>query len=445
MRRLRDTGLLDGVEELSAQCRDIARPLRNSADLDPLLERIGDARFVLLGEASHGTSEYYVWRSWLSRRLIEEKGFSFIAVEGDWPDCYEVNRYVKGRDGVGESARDVLHAFERWPTWMWANWEIVALAEWLRKRNADLPEERKCGFYGLDVYSLWESLDSVLRFAETMDGEAVKAAKRAFNCFAPYNEDAQDYARATAGFFPSTCEDEAVNLLTALRREMKHYDGDGQEAPFVAEQNALVVKNAERYYRAMVQGGGASWNVRDQHMMETLERLMRFHGPEAKAIVWEHNTHIGDARATDMADAGMVNIGQLARERREADGVVLVGFGSYEGSVIAGNEWGAPMQRVPVPSGRQGSWEHVMHSAGSEDKLLLLDEMEGPLARQPRGHRAIGVVYDPAYEQWGNYVPSVLPERYDAFLYVDKTRALHPLHIQPRETADAPDLFPWNE
>jgi erythromycin esterase-like protein len=423
----------------------MARPLKTPADLDPLMEQIGDARYVLLGEASHGTSEYYVWRYWLSRRLLEEKGFSFIAVEGDWPDCYRVNRYVKGFADSGASAREVLHAFDRWPTWMWANWEVVALTEWLRKHNEEQPEEKKAGFYGLDVYSLWESMDAVLRYLERVDGNAVDAAKRAFRCFEPYEENVQEYARATVSFVPTSCEKEAVAMLTALRRELPDAQKDGREAYFVAEQNALVVKNAETYYRTMVRGGSASWNVRDNHMVETLDRLMRFHGAESKAIVWEHNTHIGDARATDMAGSGMENVGQLVRERHSRDGVVLAGFGSSRGSVIAGREWGAPMERMPVPEAREGSWENILHKSGAGDKLLLLSEgTHNGEFLEPRGHRAIGVVYDPAYEHWGNYVPTVLPLRYDAFLYIDETRAVHPLHIQPRADAEPPETYPWN-
>jgi erythromycin esterase len=435
------------TEVLARAVGDRAHPLENARSLDSLLDRIGDARYVLLGEASHGTSEYYVWRYWLSKRLIEEKGFSFIAVEGDWPDCYHVNRYVKGRPDAGESALEVLHAYERWPTWMWANWEIVALAEWLRNRNEGLPEEKKVGFYGLDVYSLWESLDAVLRYAESLDGEAVDAARRAFRCFEPYGEDAHEYARATVSFLPRTCRDEAVAMLGALRREVAHFADDGRETYFAAEQNALIVKNAEAYYRTMVRGGGASWNVRDHHMVETLERLMRFHqstGADAKCIVWEHNTHVGDARATDMAAAGMVNVGQLVRETRARDGVFVVGFGSYQGSVVAGYSWGAPMEKMAMPPARHGSWEQVIHDGVGRDALLFSDEIrEIAESVESRGHRAIGVVYDPDAERWGNYVPTVLPERYDAFMYLEKTRALHPLHLEPKTCGEPPDTYPW--
>lgn len=441
----------EGVEELAEECQRIAHPLHNLNDLNALLEQIGDARIVLLGEASHGTSEYYVWRYWLSQRLIQEKGFSFIAVEGDWPDCYRINRYVKGYSDSGESGREVLHAFDRWPTWMWANWEIVALAEWLRAHNEDLPEAKKVGFYGLDVYSLWDSLGAVLRYLERQDGSALDAARRAFRCFEPYEENVQEYARATVGFVPASCETEVIQMLSALRREAPNAQQDGREDYFVAEQNALVVQNAERYYRTMVRGGGASWNVRDGHMMETLDRLLRFHGPEAKAIVWEHNTHIGDARATDMAQAGMVNLGQMAREQKGHEGVVLVGFGSHRGHVIAGEAWEAPMEKLEVPEARVGSWEDVLHRAGAGNKMLLLSDFaegEGEAHinafMEPRGHRAIGVVYNPEYEAWSNYVPTILPFRYDAFLYLDTTHALHPLHITPRASAEPPETYPWN-
>ena len=429
------------AERLVEAVRERALPLRDEADLDPLLERIGDARIVLLGEASHGTHEYYVWRDRLSRRLIAEKGFSFIAVEGDWPDCYTLNLYAKGWDGAGTSAHQVLHAFNRWPTWMWANKEVVHLAEWLREHNRGRPRREQAGFYGLDVYSLWESMDVVTRYLERVDPQLAERARRAYGCFDPYEEDVQEYAWATA-MVPSDCEEEVIRTLTALREKGPDFRRDDPEAYFNAEQNALVARNAEHYYREMIRGGPGSWNVRDTHMMETLDRLLKHHGPGAKAIVWEHNTHVGDARATDMARSGMVNIGQLAREAYGGE-VVIAGFASYRGSVIAGEQWGAPMQRMPVPEAKAGSWEHVFHQAGEDDKLLLLegfDEVEGALDR--RGHRAIGVVYDPAREAYGNYVPTVLPYRYDAMLYVDRTHALHPLHLKPVDDHEPPETYP---
>jgi erythromycin esterase len=427
---------------LYAQIRAFARPLRRPEDLDPLLERIGESRYVLLGEASHGTAEYYTWRATLSQRLIREKGFSFIAVEGDWPVCYLVNRCVKDLPEAGESVVEVLHAFERWPTWMWANEEVVALAEWLRRHNEGLAEEKKAGFYGLDVYSLWESLYAVMGYLHRVDPAALPAVWRAFRCFEPYGEDVQEYAQA-ARFVPNACEGEVIGLLTRLRHDAPAYQADGREGFFQAEQNALVLKNAEAYYRAMVRGGPDSWNIRDRHMTETLERLMTHHGPDAKTIVWEHNTHIGDARFTDMAEDGMVNVGQLVRQGHGGEGVVLVGFGSHHGSVIAGRQWGAPMEQMPVPPAREGSWEHILHRAGADNKLLLLADADP--AREwlePRGHRAIGVVYQPEYEHYGNYVPTVLPRRYDAFLYLDETQALHPLHVPAREDGEVPETFP---
>ncbi len=427
-------------DSLIQQVRALSLPLDHPDDLDPLLERIGAARYVLLGEASHGTAEYYTWRAALSRRLIEERGFSFIAVEGDWPDCYRLNRYVKDMPQAGASARDVLHAFERWPTWMWANEEIVEFAEWLHKHNRSLSEEKRVGFYGLDVYSLWDSLYEVMGYLRRNNPEALSAAREAYRCFQPYGEDVQEYARATA-WVPTSCETEVVNLLAEVRRKAPRHEKDGREAYFEAEQNALIVRNAEAYYRAMVRGGPQSWNIRDRHMAETLERLMRHYGDKARCIVWEHNTHIGDARYTDMADDDMVNLGQLVREKHSAEQVVLVGFGSHRGHVIAGREWDAPMERMTVPPGRPGSWEDVLHRASPFDKLLLFED-SGQALQQPRGQRAIGVVYHPEYEHYGNYVPTVLPRRYDAFLFLDVTHALHPLHQPSNDRGEVPETYP---
>jgi len=420
-----------------------AYPLKHKQDLKTLFDRIGDARIVMLGEASHGTHEYYTWRTHISKRLIEEKGFNFIAVEGDWPDCYRLNRFVKGYDTGYKNAFDVLHTFNRWPTWMWANWEVVALADWMKKHNNGLPANKKVGFYGLDVYSLWESMDSIMKYLEKTDKAALKVAQEAYHCFEPYRKDeGQSYARASQ-FVPEICEREVVHLLKEIRQKLPTYNSD-YENVFNAEQNALVAVNAERYYRAMIQGGPHSWNIRDRHMADTMERLLDFHGENSKVIVWEHNTHIGDARATDMADEGMYNIGELARMQHHDNGVYLVGFGSYKGTVMAGNSWGSKMQSMPLPEASRGSWEYILHKAGADDKLLLMDDfMNNDIFMENHiGHRAVGVVYNPQYEQYGNYVPTTLPLRYDAFIFLDETKALHPLHIEP-DGKQIPETYPF--
>ncbi|WP_242916704.1 erythromycin esterase family protein [Pontibacter liquoris] len=416
-------------------------PLTKEKDLDVLIGEIGDARVVMLGEGSHGTSEYYTWRTAISRRLIMEKGFRFVAVEGDWPECYAVNRLIKGYQNAASKIADVLQVYRRWPTWMWANWEVAALIEWMRDYNNARGVNEKAGFYGLDVYSLWESLDQILKYLEHNDGQAAEAARNAINCFEPYNRDPQTYARATA-FVPTDCENEVIEMLQRISKQRIFAEDPEQE--FNTRQNALVATNAERYYRAMIRGGASSWNVRDSHMMLTLDNLLAFHGPESKAIVWEHNTHIGDARATDMADDGMYNIGQLAREKYGRDQVKLVGFGTYQGSVIAGKSWGAPMQKMEVPPATKGSWESMLHEISTEDKIILIKHLrEAPALQHRIGHRAIGVVYDPKFEQFGNYVPSIIPERYDAFVYFDETEAVHPLHMKTRGGKE-PELYPWN-
>jgi erythromycin esterase-like protein len=432
-----DERLVDGLIR-------IAKPLGSTKDLDPLMDAIGDARYVLLGEASHGTSEFYTWRTEISKRLIEERGFSFIAVEGDWPDCYRVNRYAKCLPDSGNSAEEVLHAFERWPSWMWANREVVDLVEWMRGHNEQTKPDQRVGFFGLDVYSLWDSMRAVVEYLEKVDPRLAVSAKRAYNCFEPYAEDAQEYARATA-IVPTSCEREAVAVLKELHTRAPRFIEDSSEGFFNAEQNALVARNAELYYRTMVRGGPASWNVRDRHMVETLTRLMRHHGAGAKAIVWEHNTHIGDARFTDMARAGMLNVGQVVRESHAEEGVVLVGFGTHRGTVIAADEWGAPMERLRVPAAREDTFEHVLFEAGVGDSLLLFDGSEngGVIGLdRPLDHRAIGVVYDPDHERWGNYVPTVIPGRYDAFLYIEETRAVDPLHMAIKVDGELPETYP---
>jgi erythromycin esterase len=398
--------------------------LSNTADLDVLMQEIGDARYVLLGEASHGTHEYYTWRAEISKRLIEEKGFTIIAVEGDWPDAYQVNQYIKGQHAAA-NAKEVLQNFNRWPTWMWANEEIAGLTEWLKTYNSG-QGARQVGFYGLDVYSLWESMEAVMAYLDQTDPAAAQKARAAYQCFASFNKDEQAYATATMRN-TELCAAELSSMLSAVQASIQA-KGMSEET-FNVEQNALAAVNAQRYYHAMVRSSTNSWNIRDQHMTQTINRLMQLHGPEAKIIVWEHNTHVGDARATDMAAEGMVNVGQLVREQHQAEGVYIVGFGSYQGSVIAGSAWEAPMQRMNVPPAQPQSWEALMHAITPADKIIITKEWrDDPELMKTRGNRAIGVVYDPKREQ-GNYVPTQLADRYDAFLFIDKTQALKPLNL----------------
>lgn len=422
---------------------DLASPLRTPDDLDPLLERIGDARYVLLGEASHGTHEYYRWRAEITRRLVQERGFAFLAVEGDWPDCFEVNAWVRRLDdGDTRDAATVLKGFDRWPTWMWANQEIAELITWLRGHNEQRAESERVGFYGFDVYSLWESMRAIVDYLTQHQPDAVEAATQAVRCFEPYREDPQAYAWATR-MVPTSCEDEVVALLTQICEDGARAADGGPEHRFAAEQNAAVARNAERYYRAMVKGGPDSWNLRDTHMVDTLDRLMEHHGPQAKCIVWAHNTHIGDARATDMADAGMVNVGQLVRERHAADGVVAVGFAGHRGSVIAGDAWGAPMERMSVPDARDGSLEDLLHREVGRDALYVFPrEGHQSWMSDALPHRAIGVVYHPERERWGNYVATVAARRYDALLAFEQTAALRPLAPEAPAPDEELETFP---
>lgn len=397
--------------------------LGGPGDFDPLLEQIGSARVVMLGEASHGTYDYYRLREQLTRRLITERGFSFVAVEGDWPDCELVHRSVTAAPDGDDDPQTALERFERWPTWMWANAEVARFCRWLRAWNLEQPVPNRVGFHGLDVYSLWESMQAILDYLGEEDPATLEAAQEAYRCFEPYGTRVEEYGLASR-FVSARCEDEVVRLLARTWERAAH---DGPDS-FSAWQNAAVVAGAERYYRAMVGGGPQSWNVRDTHMADTLDRLLERYGPEAKAVVWAHNTHIGDARATEMARDGMVNVGQLTRERHGAENVALVGFGSYQGNVVAAPRWGAPAEVMMVPAARAGSLEERLHAMLPERAILVLSKGDRPdwLAEEA-DHRAIGVVYDPSFEAWGNYVPTRIGDRYDAFIWCDHTTALHPL------------------
>ena len=403
-----------------------AVPLHDAADLDPLLRRLDGPRLACIGEASHGTREYYRWRAVLSRRLIEEQRFNWIGVEGDWPDCWRINRWVRGHEDQDLDARGVLSRFERWPTWMWANTEVADFLDWLREHNATRSEANRVGFYGLDVYSLWDSLRRIIEWLEANAPDAVPAAMRAWQCFVPYDEDPHEYAWSTR-LVPTSCEPEVVTLLAAVRARSRE-TADDPEGAFDALQNAEVAAGAERYYRIMVRGDRQSWNVRDRHMAATVERITAHLGPTSKGLVWAHNTHVGDARATTMAAEGMVNVGQLLREHHGRPHVGLVGFAGHRGTVLAGAAWGAPEHVMPVPVAREGSHEHLLHTALGDDALVLVEpDGSDPWLGAVRGHRAIGVVYQPAREA-GNYVPTCVGERYDALLWIEDTSALVPLH-----------------
>jgi erythromycin esterase-like protein len=398
-------------------------------DFDPLLERVADARVVLLGEASHGSYDYYRLREQLTRRLIAECGFSFVAVEGDWPDCERVNRSVTLAPGGDPDPQVALERFERWPTWMWSNAEVSRFCQWLRAWNSERPEPGRVGFHGLDIYSLWESMQAIFDYLGEEDPGSLEAAQEAYRCFEPYGRQVEEYGIASR-FVSARCEDEVVTLLARTRERAAATGSAGADRAdrFAAWQNAEVIAQAERYYRAMVGGGPESWNIRDTHMTDTLDRLLDRYGPLSRGVVWAHNTHVGDARATDMAGAGLINIGQLARERYGADGTVLVGFGSYQGRVVAAPRWGAPAEVMTVPPARPGTLEDRLHTMLPERAVLILSHGDRPdWLTAEADHRAIGVVYDPSFEQWGNYVPTRLGERYDAFVWCDRTSALHPL------------------
>ena len=410
--------------------------LENEADLQPLINQIGDARYVLLGEASHGTAEFYTWRAAISRRLIQEKGFNIIAVEGDWPAAFKLNKYIRGNLPAG-SATEALQSFNRWPTWMWANQEIADLSTWLRTHNQNLTATEQVGFYGLDVYSMWESVDAIVNEFAEADEATRQAARSAQACLASY-ADEQVYAQATLK--EDGCRTALTNLLTAVQNRAKELPAN-HEGAFNAVQNAMAALSGENYYRNMVTSDVDSWNVRDRHMAGTINRLMEHHGANAKIIVWEHNTHVGDARFTDMAGSGMVNVGQLVREQHAAEGVHIVGFGTYTGSVIASNNWGGAVTKMSVPKAQTGSWEAILHEITPLNKIIDLKPWRNnPKLTQNRGHRAIGVQYSSANEA-GNYVPTNLPERYDSFIFIDQTQALHSLNV-PATRQKAPDPNP---
>jgi erythromycin esterase-like protein len=441
--RLRDVGNPDDEALVQTTLR-LARPFASREDLTPLIEQLRGKRVVMLGEASHGTHEFYEWRRVISEALILDHGFRFIAVEGDWPPAWHLNEYVHGGE---DSAEKYLSHFSRWPTWMWANRETAELARWLRSYNDNVAPGRMAGFYGLDVYSLFESIDAAVEQVHKISPFLARRMRTRYECFEPFERNEKLYARSLLEF-PAGCQE---NVLLNLRELLQQRLSQARLPPhgdllFSAAQNARIVADAENYFRVMMNGTEDSWNVRDRHMHDTLTALLDRYGPEAKGIVWAHNTHVGDYRATDMAEQGQINIGGLARETWGREEVALVGFGTYQGEVIASPAWDGAVERMEVPRGKQGSYEAAFHKVAQEKGENFYLDLRNPALRQGalgemRGHRAIGVVYHPAYELLGNYVPTSLANRYDAFLVCDRTGALDPIHLRVNRE-EIPETWP---
>ena len=404
-------------------------------DFDPVLRLIGNAQFVLLGEASHGTHEFYRIRAEITKRLIREKGFTSVAVEADWPDAYRVNRYVQGRS-VDDDAEEALAGFRRFPQWMWRNADVLDFVGWLRAHNDTIPPERRASFYGLDLYALHSSIEAVLAYLRIVDPEAAHRAQARYACFDHFGSDPQAYGYTTSVGLGPSCEAAVVAELTDLRRAAAEYaQRDGRVEPddfFYAEQNARLVRNAERYYRAMFGDHAESWNLRDRHMAETLEALVRFnqdrrHRPE-KVVVWAHNSHLGDARATEMSMRGELNLGQLVRTRHGLD-AVAIGFLTYAGTVTAASDWDEPAQRMRVRPALPGSYEALFREWGRENRFVNLTEADPAIRRlaEPYLERAIGVIYRPETERHSHYFHARLTQQFDGVLYYDTTRAVEPL------------------
>jgi erythromycin esterase-like protein len=420
----------------------------SAADYDPLLDLVDNARFVLLGEATHGSHEFYRERAEITKRLILEKGFNCVAVEADWPDAYRVNRYVLGKDD-DPSAEHALAGFKRFPTWMWRNTDVVDFIDWLRGYNDFLPSETpKTGFYGLDLYSLFSSTQEVMAYLEGVDPEAARRARARYACFDHFHEDSQRYGYATSIGLSPTCEEQVLAQLQELRsRAVEYKDQHGQlaeDAYFYAEQNARLVKNAERYYRTMFQGRISSWNLRDQHMEETLEALathLSRPGRPAKIVVWEHNSHIGDARATEIGYKGELNMGQLAREHYPRD-TVLIGFTTYQGTVTAAADWDGPAQTRQLRRALPGSYEEVFHRTGLQRFMLPLADAT-VLPSNAMLERAVGVIYASETERQSHYFYAHLARQFDAVLHFDETTAVEPLERDTLwETGEAPETYP---
>jgi erythromycin esterase-like protein len=420
-------------------------------DFNSVLDLIGDARFVLIGEASHGTHEFYRIRAQISKVLIAQRGFNAVAVEADWPDAYRVNRFVRGASKDSDSV-EALSRFQRFPQWMWRNADVLDFVGWLREHNdQQTAEDRKCGFYGLDLYSLHASIEAVLAYLDKVDPEAAKRARHYYSCFEHFGKDITTYGYAAGFRMAPSCEDAVVRNLVELRRKVMDYlQRDGQvaaDAYFCAEQNALVVRNAEEYYRNMFRREVSSWNLRDTHMMESLIRLathLSKNRPLAKIIVWAHNSHLGDARATQMSERGELNLGQLVREHfgKEA---VSIGFTTYDGTVTAASDWDGPAERKNVRPAHPDSYEALFHDVDVPNFFLDLRKGADLAAqlRKERLERAIGVIYRPEAELISHYFHARLSDQFDAILHYDHTRAVEPLERTAEwEAGEVEETFP---
>jgi erythromycin esterase-like protein len=419
-------------QQAIAALRGAARPLTGGAhDYDALLDLVGDARFVLLGEATHGTHEFYQERARITQRLIEEKGFHAVAVEADWPDAYRVNRYVRGQ-GEDRDADAALSGFQRFPNWMWRNTDVQHFVEWLRKHNQRTAGTR-VGFYGLDLYSLFTSMQEVLGYLDQVDPQAARVARERYACFDHYHEDSQHYGYTASLSLSDSCEQGVIEQLGQLQQRALEYmqKEGGEEGFFYAQQNARLVKNAEEYYRTMFRGRVSSWNLRDSHMAETLAALAQHltrNGEPAKVVVWEHNSHIGDARATEVGELGEWNVGELARKAYDGQ-TRLIGFSTYEGFVTAASEWDAPAEHKRVRPGMPGSYEALLHDVGLPRFMLPLRD-EGAardIMMEKRLERAIGVIYLPRSERHSHYFSAQMARQFDAVIHIDRTSAVHPL------------------
>ena len=424
--------------------RDAAEPLPEIDDPEfaAFIDRFAGARIILLGEASHGTSEFYRARAAITRRLIAEHGFTIVAIEADWPDAAAIDRYVRGRK---PPQPDSTPPFQRFPTWMWRNEEVAAFVAWLEAHNRDRPPRERAGFYGLDLYNLTASIEAVLAYLDREDPEAAAIARERYACLAPFGSDPQSYGRMaiTEGF--ARCEEAVVAQLRDLFESGLEKRQLGEDDFLDAAQNARLVANAEAYYRAMYRGAAASWNLRDTHMFDTLELLLAAKGSAAKAVVWAHNSHIGDARATEMGQSrNELNLGQLCREHHGEE-ARLIGFGTHDGTVAAATDWGGPMEVKRVNPSRPGSYEQLCHEVGQKRFLLDLREGEKEEARamllEPRLERFIGVIYRPETERWSHYSSAVLPDQYDGWLWFDRTEAVRPLPTAEKE--GIADTFPF--